>query len=185
MVGLTGFTACEGDQGEMGPAGINGQDGRDGVDGQDGEDGNANVISIPWTDVTFGGFGIIRRQWFEIDDTRITQEVLDNYAVLGFIKIIGEDIVYSLPVKFPISKLILNNYLTLNTYTLHIDDEGSGPMEVPDPGVIKVRYVLIEATSMAPTGKSGHSEPSALQKMLDAGIDTTDYNAVAQYLNLE
>jgi len=113
MVGLTGFTACEGDQGEMGPAGINGQDGRDGVDGQDGEDGNANVISIPWTDVTFGGFGIIRRQWFEIDDTRITQEVLDNYAVLGFIKIIGEDIVYSLPVKFPISKLILNNYCLL------------------------------------------------------------------------
>lgn len=214
VLSLVLMVSCEGDQGEIGPQGIqgepgrdgvdgtngvdgtDGQDGQDGVDGQDGQDGengedgadgNANVITSDWIPLDLSNPNDFNWVSFDITDASITQEVLDNYAILGYLKSTRTpttSLVLSLPFIAWGTGVYYYQQVRLGTYTVvaRAQDTATPVRPAADQAV---RYVLIQATNTSTTGKSIETSPSSFQKMLDAGIDTTDYNAVAQYLNLE
>lgn len=158
-IGPIGPQGEQGIQGPEGPAGTNGgangQDGADGIDGAngadgadgaDGQDGNANVIASDWVTIDFVGSGSLVN--FDINDSRITQEIIDKGVVLAYGRI-SSSVVRSIPHT-------INNksYFTLlresdNLFRL-LGSSVDGSTEVfNDFG--SVRYVII------PGGTSGKS----------------------------
>lgn len=90
-----------GADGADGQDGTNGSDGADGSDGQDGDDGNANVISSGWFSFASQDWSFNTAQTLATatrDDAEITQEVMDDAAVLAYIDLgPGNSGVYALP----------------------------------------------------------------------------------------
>jgi hypothetical protein len=100
--GPQGETGMQGEQGEQGPAGQQGEQGEQGpkgVDGDDGQDGNANVFGSEW--IPLCPNNISNCQVFAIEDSRISQEIVDSGLVLAFGRAIGDDVeAISLPFVF-------------------------------------------------------------------------------------
>jgi hypothetical protein len=78
-------TACV-KEGPRGPAGQNG------TNGQNGLDGNANVIASPWITPTAWA-GQTSDWYFDVASTAITQEIVENGAILAYVSL--KDDLYS------------------------------------------------------------------------------------------
>ena len=86
--GSDGQDGADGQQGPKGEQGEQGPKGDTGDDGANGQDGNANVIASKWTKSEFVRNTLVPGlHQYSIKDTRITQEVLNGYAVLGYLSL--------------------------------------------------------------------------------------------------
>lgn len=157
--------ACKGEKGDVGPAGTTGAvgaTGSNGAVGPIGATGAANVQYSNWTPFTLTGTQSSNGTT-NIVLPKITQEVMDKYLILSYIKFNTSNWVYALPLSFPsgggkdetiaVRYYIGNVMLTSNaTYSN-----------------TSFRYVLVPGE--VPTGRK-------------AAVDYNDYNAVKKYYNL-
>lgn len=132
------FTSCspedgaDGMDGAPGEQGIAGQDGQDGEDGQDGQDGNANVTSILLTDQTITNGANV----FNIPE--LTQDIVDNGFVYGYITVNGNNFWEDLPVSIAGDIIIEIDQIELEQITLLATFNQSG---------INIRFVLVEGNT--------------------------------------
>jgi len=175
LVSCSGSDGETGPQGEQGPAG---KDGIDGVDGTDGTDGNANVNDYDFLITEFSGtdftVNLIEDSAFEGD--------MDSFAFLYYLRDIN-----GLWVSAP--GPIFNNYYTsvfVDESTLDITvsfyNSDNTIWNVPE-GIVfsKFRVVAIEYSGQG--NKS--AQESVISELKATGVDTSDYNAVAEYFGLE
>lgn len=181
---LTVTSCIKGDQGETGIAGVageNGTNGTNGVNGTNGENGNANVMATSWTSLNFpaswDGNG---EASFDITDENITQEVIDSYALLGYVKFSSSDTSASaIPFVSLGQQYEINHAMQVGEYKVIalVNDIVARP---EPPTNHEVRYILI-----APSSLSGKGNTPTLEKMKKDGIDPNNYQEVMDYFGLE
>lgn len=166
------LVSCSGEDGEQG---IQGKQGEQGEQGPQGEQGNANVQAFSF-DISD-----------EADYTQLPFDVSDllddttNYAYLYYIEY-QDNIVISMP-----GNLGLGN----GEYTTIANNVGSGDIVVQFfqsddtgwnvPGGLFTDVTII-AVELSNTSKNSENIMSELKS---AGVDTSDYNAVAAYFGLK
>lgn len=189
---LTVFVfACDGEDGEDGLDGLNGPAGQvgptgatgeSGANGQDGVDGNANVITSNWLTADFGTYTALGVATVVIEDSRISQEVLDSYAVLGYYSL-NDDYtsVFALPFTDPLLRSFsMENFVNIGEYVaINFRSPGSTSQPI-NTGFI--RYILIESST---TGKNSHGGSNTIDGLKAAGIDVNNYFAVMDYFGLQ
>jgi len=153
-----------------------GSDGADGADGTNGVDGNANVQQFAYDITLFGDYGNLTLDLLNIVDQP------SNYAFLYYI-VDFDGLTYSIPGP------LYNEY-----YTTVYTDVGSGGnsfyidfFNTPDDTVAVVPnglFTQVIVVAMELTNGAKNSE-SLIADLKDAGVDTSDYNAVANYFGLE
>lgn len=95
VLGL-GLLGCEGPEGPTGPAGTQGPQGEQGPQGPEGSPGTANVIYSDWFAIgdvsTPADTTLISRNYtrYHIQAPELTQEIIDNGAVLVYYKLLGQ-----------------------------------------------------------------------------------------------
>ncbi len=179
--GTNGTDGINGTDGANGTDGVDGTDGANGTDGNDGEDGNANVIASSWTNLNFpSSWDTNNEARFELSDVNITQEVIDSYALLSYVKFTSTDIAASSVPFISIGKQYeIHDSMLVGEYVAFaiVNDKVARPTP---PTNHQVRYVLI-----APSSLSGKSNAPSLEKMQKDGIDTGNYKEVMDYLGLD
>ena len=183
-IGPQGLQGEQGIQGEPGQDGTDGQDGADGEDGQDGqdgadgEDGNANVATYIFN--VPNDFG----SSFRIDFPELTQSVLENDAILTYLRRSDTNIGTT---YFPIPGIsiayLIELELSLGVAATYFYDRRTGDSLAPPDGVFDVIKFVIISTNSTTSGKS--SKESILQELKDAGVDVNDYQQVAEYFGFE
>lgn len=179
----TSSCAKDGEDGAIGPQGIQGEQGTSGASGSEGlagENGNANVIATNWVSLNFtaswDGNG---EASFEILDENITQEVIDSYALLGYVKFSSSDTsASSIPFVSLGQQYEINHAMLVGKYKVHalVNDMVARP---EPPTNHEVRYILI-----APSNLTGKRNTTTLEKMQKDGIDPNNYQEVMDYLGL-
>ena len=204
------MVSCSGEDGTTGPAGTDGIDGTDGANGLDGiacwdlngngegdpeEDTNGDTLvdalDCQGVDGTNGNANVTEHS-FNLDMfSDYTSLNLDlnnivdnpaNYAYLYYLVVdFGEEFRISIPGPLGIGEDVdagvFNNQST-GDLTIHFLQNGS-PYEIPGSPFPELIVVAIELSN---TGKTSENVMSELKA---AGVDTSDYNAVAEYFGLE
>jgi hypothetical protein len=176
--GTTGPPGPAGPGGPSGPTGPQGPQGPTGPQGPQGEPGTANVFYSNWSGFNTNNWsGLVaflfqNRRIYTINESRITDAILDRGAVMVYVKFANSsDIVQPLPIYQSITQLknqYMAHFIQQNRIliTLYNDDRS-------DPGTIgsinSYRYVIIPGGTA--TGRI-------------APIDLNDYEAVKAYYNL-
>lgn len=180
-VGVDGENGSNGTDGENGTDGTNGSDGNDGsngTNGTDGEDGNANVRAFVYDMSAKSGATIIQNV------PEITQDVLENDVILGFLKTVDREFnpipaprflaagLKDVAVDFEIGK-----------YQFFFYEVGNSSLTSITAGTLdELKVIIIESTSTT----SGKSSPEqVLENIKSAGVDLNDYVAVMNYFGLE
>lgn len=208
------MVSCSGDDGERGPQGPKGDSiaGDPGADGSDGtncwdlngngmndtdedinNDGNFNALDCQGADGTNGSDGNANVQAFTYDITFFADysqldldlfnivDAPENYAYLFYIEEVGgtrysiPGNALALPINVHVETFLPNGILTIRFFS----DLNDAPFVVPAGLFAKVIVVAIELTNGA------KNSDAPLADLKAAGVDTTDYNAVAAYLGLE
>jgi len=208
--GEDGEKGMQGEQGIPGVDGINGTDGADGIncwdlngngvpditidetnedinldgvvdaldcqgtDGQNGVDGNANVQEHKFNLELFGNYIQLN---FDLNDV---VDDPNNYAYLYYID-------HNSGLRYSIPGHLVNNshYARVHTnfdngnLTINFYDLNDAEYEVPGGVYTSLVVVAIELSN---TGKTSENIMSELKA---AGVNTSDYNAVAEYFGLE
>ncbi len=159
------ITSCNGDDGA---------DGADGATGPAGADGNANVIVKtftpdpgPYLNWTTGSYLGHDASVFEIVDTDITQDVVDNAMIVVYFQLFEEDIWYpELDYINGTTNQVIVTTHSLNNVTIYAYDT-SGALNA---ALSKVKYFIIPASNMATRTASQ--------------IDFNDYYAVCEYYGI-
>lgn len=192
--GPIGAQGIQGEQGTAGPEGPAGQDGEalgvpgpagtngtDGTNGTNGADGNANVIASDWTALNFSAsWDGSNEASFLISDANITQEVIDSYALLSYVRFTSSSTsASSVPFISLGSAYEIHDSMILGQYRAFaiVNDIVARPTP---PTNHSVRYVLIASSSL-----SGRGNGPSLQKMQKNGIDINNYEQVMDYLGLD
>lgn len=169
-----------GPRGEQGRPGADGEDGATGPKGENGEDGNANVRAFTYDLTGSSGDKIDQRV------SELTQEVLKNDVVLGYIK--RGSAYYPIPttnlrIGAASEDLDIRIEMIPGVYTLEFfssDDNRSYPINRGSLDSLKV--VIIKSTSVA-TGKS--AQQNLRSRMKSEGVDINDYYAVMDYFGMD
>jgi hypothetical protein len=74
-----------------------GDDGKDGINGTNGESGTANVIYSNWINQNWNTENGEYYKMMDINEPKITDEIINNGTVLGFWKFSSQSYVVSLP----------------------------------------------------------------------------------------
>lgn len=148
------FFSCAGEDGAMGPPG---------QDGANGQDGNANVISVLIPNVSF----VDGEKTLSVPE--LTQDILDNGAVIGYLRNTGESTWFALPLSFSGFEVYIQS-LQLGSITIRANYVGNQT---------DFRFVLIEASDKS-AGKS-----NIINNLKNSGIDINDYNQVVAYYGLD
>ncbi len=176
------LTSCgkDGEDGEDGATGAQGEQGIAGQDGENGEDGNANVIASSWTALNFpNSWDAVNEARFEISDSSITQEVIDSYALLSYVKFTGSNTAASsVPYISLASRYEIHDAMSIGEYISFaiVNDIGAQPTP---PTNHEVRYVLIASSNL-----SAKSDARSLENMTKSGIKVSNYKDVMDYLGL-
>ena len=174
--------SCSGEDGETGPQGPQGPQGvagTDGVDGQDGVDGNANVQA----------FSVDVSEWEPLSkypfDIPISAQERSNYSFLFYLETIGGEFIISVP-----GQGLLSEYYSKVLYT---NIEASPNAEISfyyssdnTSYVVPANTfgrILIIAIEIGTSSKNG--DGNVMAELKSAGVDTSDYHAVAAYFGLE
>ena len=183
------FTSCSkdgavgpvGPTGTMGVNGMDGNDGTNGIDGNNGTDGNANVETTIFTNPSWSPTSNM-----ELSVPSITQDAIDNYLILAFLK--GGSFWYSSDANHSAFGYFRGIY-EVEKYTITaFDPDGRFTANPPDITLAKV--IVIEPSNVivkSGNGKNANTpsnfRKNTLAKMVAAGVDIKDYDAVTKYLN--
>lgn len=172
---IAGLFACEGPEGPQGPPG---------VDGTDGVDGNVNVTivdlassSFVWTSGNYLGRA---SNIYSFTENLVTQDIIDHGTVLGFCFLSPNW--YALPFIWENSGGTSRQYVfhtyALNTISLYAYQTGG----VLNPSQItQYRFLLITDNTVT---KSASTEQGILKKLVNAGVDVTNYYELMDYFEL-
>ena len=214
LVSCSGEDGETGPQGPQGLAGLDGLDGVDGEDGADGvscwdlngngtgdaeedlnDDGNFDALDCQGTD------GNANVQSFDIDisswaggtdilfDIPIDAVVRANYAFLFYMQFGGGlgNMIHSVPGINPLASSV--------TTGVHYNNEVNSPnakiyfVSTSDwtpydfPGDLYERIIIVAIEKSNSGNKS--AQESLITELKKAGVDTSDYDAVAKYFGLE
>lgn len=171
LITLLALGCSGGEDGAIGPAGPQGEQGVAGSNGTNGQDGNANVRSFTYDLSTVSGLG----HYQSIPE--FTQEVIDNDAILGYLKLNGSIRLYPMPNHnlFPLgidvrTFILLEGYV-MDFYNRNLNTEFS----VTTGQLDQLRIVII-----ASTNKNG-KQVDILSKLKAEGVDINDYYAVMKH----
>ena len=158
--GEPGPAGPAGPQGEPGPQGPPGEGGTgtgmpgpQGEPGPAGEDGNANVISSGWQIAEFGSVDGLGYAFASLDDTRITDTVLNSYATLVYVRAQGNESERAdpLPWKDPLFNSLEFTYrLGINEVVIRFQRFIAGTSIISNGW--RFRYVLIAPSALASKG---------------------------------
>lgn len=156
-----------------------GADGQDGQDGQNGADGNANVEKFDFLITEFSGTQLTV-------NLGLSPEEMNSYAFLYYIEYNNgfDDLWYPVPgplgTNATYSRIYTNeNNAEVNVFFYNTSDDTS--WDVPQGTYTLFRVVAID---FAILGNKG-SQENILSELKAAGVDTSDYHAVAAYFGLE
>lgn len=179
LVSCSGSDGETGPQGPAGAAGADGINGVDGADGADGVDGNANVQEHTFMLDTFGNYTKLL-----LDLNNIVDEPA-NYAYLYYLVAPDpedEEKEYriSIPGALGIMNVDVSVWTDLSTGDLLVGFFQDGnPYQIDGSPFPKLIVIAIELTNTSKTSES------VIKELKTAGVDTSDYNAVAEYFGLE
>lgn len=180
--GDTGPQGDKGDKGDTGAPGTNGTNGTDGTDGIDGKDGNANLKSFThtiavadWNTVERASIGTAATStWGGIAVSNA--EITANKFVIAYM-VVGEE-KYKLPITVAADASgseerleqseqtgQLNLYYRMKT----VDAEGKVSFTFAPSRDLEIKYIVVEETT--------------IPALRAAGVSTSDYDAVLNYLN--
>jgi hypothetical protein len=179
LIAIT-LTSCSKD-GEIGPMGPAGQDGLNGTDG------NANVRLL-----TFDYSGVSANDYIQ-EIPELTQEVLDNDLILGYITTKGA--MYQIPqnnIGINVTDSGDRVIQTMTTdvrvkmapqsYHLYFYRSGTSYSQLlPKRSFIKLKIIIAKSSSI--TGKT--NKETIRTELKSAGVDINDYYAVMDYFGLE
>jgi len=157
--GSDGLNGINGMDGAQGPAGVNGTNG---TDGTDGEDGNANVQVLTYD------LSMASSSFHEQAVPEITQEVLANDVILGYVSAPGPNsanTTYPLPAiadNLPINIAVA---ISEGFYSLDFVASNGGPASIIE-GELDTKEAI-------------------LSELKNAGVDISDYYAVMGYFHLK
>lgn len=166
--------ACDGDDGATGPAGTTGANGTDGTDGQDG---NANVLTYTFDTSAENG------QIWDITATQLTQDVLDNDAILAYLR---RGTSY-----YPTPGTSFGDEIKLiflpDTAQFLFYDRMSGANLTPSVGTYDLFKMVIIESSSTTAGKNNLTSPTqqVYNELANAGVDVNNYEDVMDYYGLE
>ena len=179
-----GVPSAQGETGATGPAGEDGTNGTDGENGEDGEDGNANVIASSWIVADFPDNYSFSAATVTISDSRITQDVLNNYTVLGYFSYSDSySEVYAIPFTEPLFRsFTMEQRMAIGEYKI---TEMGNPDTVGtlDPIDGFVRYVLIAPYELSL--KTGDDNKYTIKEMKENGVNLSNYHEVMDYLGMD
>lgn len=152
------------------------EDGKDGLDGIDGEqgipgqDGNANVTSYIFKNIIFE-VGVSDPIYVQA----ITQEILDNGVVLGYLH---EE---STPEWYPLPFVSGNGHISIYIVALGLVVIESTSQTNP----LDLRIVVIKGSAGNGSKNSGdkNSSQAIYDELKAANVDINDYDAVLNYYN--
>ncbi len=154
--GIQGESGTAGEPGEPGPQGEPGEPGPQGPQGEPGADGNANIVmkvidgSATWVPSNYLGKSA---SLFSIDDPDLSQAVLDNAVILVDFQLFGEDIWH--PLLFNWTNSADDQQIITYTYELgKINIYAFRSEDAINPGISKLRYFIITASTTSATGKA-------------------------------
>jgi hypothetical protein len=156
----------DGAQGPAGPAGTN------------GTDGNANVQTFTFDATTFSG------SFDDVAIPELTQNVLDNDAVLSYLTNNGSNWV---PIPCPFDTYLFDFSvhvgLGVGFLTLDYGDASGSNFSISAGDLQTLKVVIIESTSTT-TGKTFSGKQQIYNELNQAGVNINDYYAVCDFYGI-
>ncbi len=148
------------------------EDGKDGEQGIPGQDGNANVTSYLFKNVVLED-GISE----PFDAPAVTEDILNNGAVLGYMR--GVNTIEWYPLPFLVGDVHISIYAIIEGALVISSNTQTNPLDL--------RIVVIKGNPEN-GGKSSEGK-SASQAIYDelktAGVEINDYNAVMNFYKIK
>lgn len=167
----------DGRNGRDGINGVDGTDGAPGADGQDGVDGNANVRVFTYD------ISNVSNSFHDQGISAITQEVINNDVVLGYVISSNPNILIPIPASSNrFLRFDVEVFINVGIYSIDFLDNTGTPLNINPGDLTRLKIVIIESTSST-TGKS--SKEDVLLELKKADVDVVDYYQVVEYFNLE
>ncbi|MBN2756235.1 MAG: hypothetical protein JXR51_03585, partial [Bacteroidales bacterium] len=166
--------------------------GTNGTNGTNGVDGNANVQTYVYNSPAWG-----TASWMDIDMSDIlTDEILQNDVILGYVKNTGFNIVNPIPGVLAGSKNYKVNIFNSNAGSLSfcyrivsLELDGSETLNADLLAADWVKVVIIESTNTTSVDGNGKKRLNSQQAIYDeldkAGVDINNYYQVMDYYGLE
>ncbi|PWI31042.1 hypothetical protein DI383_06290 [Flavobacteriaceae bacterium LYZ1037] len=163
--------SCSTEDGAVGPAGPAG------ADGTDGTDGNANVQTFTFDASGFTGSNNA------VSIPEITQSVLDNDAILGYLTDDGAYWV-SIPSPFDSYQFDFSVQVTtsLGYFELDYGNAAGNAYTVTAGELQDLKVIIIESTST--TAGKLNSQNQVINELNQAGVNIKDYYAVCDYYGI-
>ncbi len=169
LITLLALSCSDGEDGAIGPVGPQGGQGIAGGDGTNGQDGNANVRSFTYDLSTVSG------SFYDQSIPEFTQEVIDNDAILGYLKVPGSSGLHPIP---NLLGIYIKTSIELEKYSMHFYNSNlSTRFSVVAGQLEELRVVII-----ASTNRSGEQK-DILSRLKAEGVDINDYYAVMKHFN--
>ena len=160
--------SCSPEDGEAGPQG------EQGAAGTNGTDGNANVEVLTFDMSAASG------TFDDIPVTQLTQDIIDNDVVLGYIK--RGNNWHPLPAVQDIIPFSVSVTIGVGFYALDYVDGGDGSAHSISAGDIDtLKVVIIESTS---SSKTANNKQQVYNELAQSGIDIKDYYAVCDFYGI-
>nr|WP_321415142.1 hypothetical protein [uncultured Allomuricauda sp.] len=172
--GLQGDQGPAGEQGIQGPQGSQGDQGEQGEPGEPGEDGNANVRRF---NISLEGYS---GSTFQVPmPTEVTQADIDNNALFFYIE--NFEVFYPLPGLLGFTTFGSVRYLS-DLIIIDFKDPtlDFGSLFVQEGSYENLILFVVESNIV---GKN--NQESLMNELKAAGVDTSDYHAMAKYFGLE
>ena len=162
------LTSCSAEDGVDGTNGAIGATGPAGSDGADGQDGNANVIYSNWFQPSAWTGGGTAFAFFDKTAVGLTQEVMDQGAVLAYAKLSGDGTnVRPLPADTG-SGLFLWNYLITGVENIRFTVTRTDATSNVNPTGNQFRYVIIPGGVLASKGfTTGDFKKMSYEEVMD------------------
>jgi hypothetical protein len=175
LITLLAFACSDGEDGAIGPAGPQGEQGVAGINGTNGQDGNANVQSFTYDLSTVSG------SFHDQSMPELTQEVIDNDAILGYLKLGGSTRLYPIPNNdlAPLG-IDIRTFIELEQYSMDFYNRNLNTTFSVTAGELhELRIVIIASTN------KNSEQRDILSKLKEKGVDINDYYAVMKHFNIE
>lgn len=165
------FACSDGEDGAIGPAGPQGEQG---TGGENGINGNANVQSFTYDLTAVSG------SFYDQSIPEITQDVIDNDLVLGFLQLDGSTRLYPLPnTNLTPLGIDVRTFVNFEVYSMDFYRRNESTVFPTVAGQLnQLKVLIIESTNRSST-------QSILSDLKAKGVDTNNYNAIMKYFNKE